>query len=605
MVGDTMLWVVVGGIVLGSIGFALAAAASGPVWDRWRARRLPPADPGGRRHGEWVLGDPKLAAQLVTALCQLRRGMRARDTALPAVAAVLVGYDRLILRLTRPASVPPFPPWRLEAGDPTGVSWVVDTGDLSQGEPGPDPYPLLTVVGSADGWTVLVDLAQPAGPVTLTGDDPYTHRLLGTVAYRLATSPWSSEARIVLVGTSREVAVPHPGRVGYVASVAEAVEHAERAGEQPLALLLGQCPTGADRLALARLATDPRRAVLVACPSGAAPAGPGLTTAQPAHPHQAAPMASHPGAAPAGRTLAATPDGRLRIGYGELAVEPFPTTPARAATTAVPPAVTAESVRTLSRPLLTEQAQDRWWPAEAEVRLLGPFEVRAPGTVPGEHWPALAPVLAMSAVRPAGVPAPVAGALLPQPDAATAAARDFHDWLGADPTGLPRLREQHGAWRLAPDVRVDLHLFRALVTAADPANERPRLATALVLIRGELFAGMPVGPVTAPTFSRHAAEIRTLAIRAVRRDAELALAAGDPVRAEWALRQGLVLLPRWEILWRMLLQFQRDHHREVIPRTVDEMVAALAAGPGRTRPEPATRKLLVRLGQAGALRAMR
>jgi hypothetical protein len=209
----------------------------------------------------------------------------------------------------------------------------------------------------------------------------------------------------------------------------------------------------------------------------------------------------------------------------------------------------------------------------------------------------------MAAVHPAGVPAAVFGELLPQPGAESVATRQLHDWLGADGTGLPRLCSRDGAWRLSPEVRVDWQVFQGLAGAGspDPEEERRRLAAALGLIRGELLSGIRFGPLARQALKDDTARIQALVVHAVHRDTELSRAAGDLARTEWAIRQGLVLLPRSQDLWRMLLQFQAEHQPEAVGPTVERMKAVLAGA----KLDPETRKLVSRLGKATARRSRR
>jgi hypothetical protein len=533
MGGSTAGWAAAAGIVLGSVGLALLAALGGPALERRRSRT--PQAHSETTYGDWDVGDPRLAAHVFTALSQLQRGLAARNLPAPDLAAVLTGYDRIILRLTRPAPVSPFPPWRLEVGDHTGRSWVVDTADLHEWEPGPIPYPMLTAVGRHGGWTLLVDLAQPSRRIALAGDDRRVGHVLADLAYGLSSNPWSRDVRIVCGGGPDELAVPEPGRVAHFRSVADSLAYAGQLADDPvagpLALLLAEPPATGEAPALDRLAADRRRAVVVAGPPEPAPAGTG---------------------------------GELSLG---------PVWPVR--DDAGPPNNDA---------------------AEVEVGVLGPLYVRAPGDVPGRHGPTLAAVVAMAAVLPAGVPAAVVAEVLLDSAAAPDAARQLHDWLGADQrTGLPHLCERDGRWRLSADTQVDCRRFQQLASDAESPGERARLATALAMIRGELLAGVRLGPATAQTLHHQLAALTEVAERAARRYAAVAVEADDPVRAEWALRQALMLLPKREALWRALLEFQLEHRRQAVERTARELVTALA---GRRRLEPATRKLLSRLRRA-------
>jgi hypothetical protein len=182
-----------------------------------------------------------------------------------------------------------------------------------------------------------------------------------------------------------------------------------------------------------------------------------------------------------------------------------------------------------------------------EVRLLGPLEVRAPGPTHGPYHTEAAALIALAAVLTAGAPASLVSELWPGPVAAAVAGR-AREWLGSDASGAPRLAERNGAWRLAADVRVDWQLFRALVNAPGSIDEAERLATALALVRGELLAGVPLPPAARQALEPHLAEIRSVVVNAVHRDVALARIADDPARADWALRQGRMLLPREQAL---------------------------------------------------------
>lgn len=188
-----------------------------------------------------------------------------------------------------------------------------------------------------------------------------------------------------------------------------------------------------------------------------------------------------------------------------------------------------------------------------EVRVLGPFEVRAPGLA-GQHREPLAALITMAAVFPMGVPQAVVGRLLPDADLLNAAAQQARGWLGTDDAGQPRLREQDGSWHLSPDVWVDWRAFRDLVAPSASDDDPRRLAEALALIRGELLAGLTLPPVAQEMLGPVVDEIRAAVVSAVEREMLLALAAADSDRAGWALRRGLLLLPREGALWRLQLQ---------------------------------------------------
>ena len=311
-----------------------------------------------------------------------------------------------------------------------------------------------------------------------------------------------------------------------------------------------------------------------------------------------------PGPLPqAGWTMTCTPtDGSSTVAGadpGSMAYHHPTAARPRPATPSALPDSWRRTIRSLPTPVLTDRERDRLWPAPVEVRMLGPLEIRAPATAPEPYRMVLTDLLVLAALHPDGAPHSLGRGLLPHPDQMSELARRVHDWLGPDDHGLPRLRPVGSAWRLSPDVRVDLRLFRALV-GADPGEETagsgaapmadpggpvgwPRLASALALLRGGLCAGTHLGPVAVQSLTQVGAEVQELVLRAVRQAADLADQAGNLADVEWALQQGLVFLPQVEGLWRSLLQFQSQHRPQAVPDTVVRMRAARAAGPGRIR----------------------
>lgn len=598
-------------LTAGSLGVAGAAGLSDRAVARLRARRSAPSPVTAPQTDEWWFGDRKLAAQLFTALCDLRQQLTARDLPLPTVAVGLAAHDRLILRLADPAPTAPLPPWRPEPGEPARRSWLVDASELRQFRPGPPAYPTLVAVGRQEQWTVLVDLGHAPGPVALAGDEEQCRRFLVTLGFGLATNPWSTEVTVVAAGFPAPVSGPGPGRIRYLGSTAEALSYVERisadqrtdrvapptSADAPTVLLLAEPPEPGHAERLTALCQQrPGRLVVVA-----------------------------PGPLPqAGWTMTCTPDGRLQVPWLGLTLDPWHTTTPlsarpRPATPSALPDSWRRTIRSLPTPVLTDRERDRLWPAPVEVRMLGPLEIRAPATAPEPYRMVLTDLLVLAALHPDGAPHSLVRGLLPHPDQMSELARRVHDWLGTDEHGLPRLRPVGSAWRLSPDVRVDLRLFRALV-GADPGEETagsgaapmadpggpvgwPRLASALALLRGGLCAGTHLGPVAVQSLTQVGAEVQELVLRAVRQAADLADQAGNLADVEWALQQGLVFLPQVEGLWRSLLQFQSQHRPQAVPDTVVRMRAARAAGPGRIRWERATVALVKRLGHLPLLRS--
>lgn len=580
----------------GSLGLAGAAGLADLVAARWRIRQQTRrAMPGlaGTRDDDWRFGDRKLAAQVFVALCDLRHQLTTQALPVPPVAVGLAAHDRLILRLAEPAAAAPPTPWRPEPGEPARRSWMVDTAQLRQFRPGPAACPALVAVGRQEQWTVLIDLGQAPGPVALAGDPAQCRRLLDTFGFGLATSPWSRQVTLLAAGFTDLLPVPTPGRIRYLDSPADVLSHLAggMAGmdDSPLVVLLAEPPDPTTGEQLAKLCRQrPGRLVVLGPPPLPQP----------------------------GWNLTITPQGELQLPWLGLTLEPLHTplsTSARRQPTTPPalPSTWRTAIRDLSAPVLTDRDRDRIWPAPVEVRVLGPLEIRAPGTVSAPYRAMLTDLLVLAALHPDGVPNSLVTALLPAPEAGAELARRLHDWLGPDEQGLPRLRSDGQIWRLSADVRVDLRLFRALT--ADQTVGWPQLASALALIRGELCAGANLGPVAARCLSRAAAEVHPLILRAVRQAADLADQHGQMTNVEWTLRRGLACMPQVEGLWRSLLQFQAQHRPQAVATTIDQMLTTLSRPSaardqstrrrGRSQLERATVTLLNQLGYRQALRS--
>jgi len=107
-------------------------------------------------------------------------------------------------------------------------------------------------------------------------------------------------------------------------------------------------------------------------------------------------------------------------------------------------------------------------------------------------------------------------------------------------------------------VRVDWLLFRELVAAVEPHNEHARLMSALAMIRGPLPE-----PVLGDVDAAMAAMIHEVAVSTVRRVA-LASATGDIEHVEWAIRQGLTLIPGAPALQQELARLGRGADSRVL-----------------------------------------
>ena len=140
----------------------------------------------------------------------------------------------------------------------------------------------------------------------------------------------------------------------------------------------------------------------------------------------------------------------------------------------------------------------------AEVTVLGPVSVRAPGEIEPGMLPLATEVVVYLATHPAGMqPNVLARAIWPQgvaDETRHAVLDEVAYWLGTDGIGRPHLAaDASGRLRLGSGVRVDWHVFLTLIAQAGraagpggkpgPAAEAAKLAQALSLVQGHFLAG--------------------------------------------------------------------------------------------------------------------
>ncbi|WP_242903190.1 BTAD domain-containing putative transcriptional regulator [Actinomadura terrae] len=551
------------------------------------------------------LGADASAARLLDlGLRHLSKSMAAGGRALPTVYGVHLGVESLDLWIAPADPNPPAPwqafddgqVWRLravdldavEASDPAGA------GDVLA------PYPGLVSIGTNDNGRILVDLEAAHGLIALRGPADTRRAALAAIALELATNRWSDHMRITLVGFGTEfgegMAEIAPDRIRAVPNLADAMPELEGRTEevrQALAasgvdsVLTGRCrgvfgeawmphylimadpPTEqeADRLvALARTGTRMAAGYIV----------PGEVQ---------------------GATWTWDIDAAGRLHAGVLGFQ--------VAAQLVPEEhyhAVFELFRTAGRldaVPLPEPAGGEEPPAEqqssAQVRLLGPIEVEAPGPMDEDRRALCTEILVYLAAHPNGVhPTVLSGAIWPR--GVTAAVRDasvarVSDWLGRDTRGRPNLYyDDRGRIKLGSEVRVDLAVFRWLVwrSAAEPASEAAYMSYALDLVRGPLLADRPRGRYS--WLASHDLEYEAAArvVDVAHRLVVLRLDEGDPHGAVAAARAGLRLAPDDEGLWRDLLRATHASGDVTqIGVIVDEMRSRIAHDPmfGQLQPE--------------------
>jgi len=120
--------------------------------------------------------------------------------------------------------------------------------------------------------------------------------------------------------------------------------------------------------------------------------------------------------------------------------------------------------------------------------------------------------------------------------------------LGSTATGEDHLPRSHGRLALGPGVSTDWDKFCRLSASVDPTAWQ----RALALIRGRPFEGLR--STDWAVFSHVQANIESLVVDVAARSAEHCMSEGDPVRAEWAARQGLLVSAYDERLYRVLMR---------------------------------------------------
>ncbi|MEJ7833263.1 MAG: LysM peptidoglycan-binding domain-containing protein [Nocardioides sp.] len=151
----------------------------------------------------------------------LRRlaGRRAQDGhPMPAVAAVELNEDNLVLHLTDPIDLDT--PWE---GTADGMHWRCGT-DADRDDLGPAveelidqpaPYPMLVTIGSSDDGDVWLLNCEELAAVTITGDATYGRDFARYLAAELAMNPWSEGNVVDCIGIAEEVAPMERDRIRF------------------------------------------------------------------------------------------------------------------------------------------------------------------------------------------------------------------------------------------------------------------------------------------------------------------------------------------------------------------------------------------------------
>ena len=510
------------------------------------------------------LGEDEASAQMLDAgLRYLGYALEAAGRTPPTVFAVHVGDENLDLWVS-PASHDAPAPW-YPVGD--GQVWrlaLVDAPRLDLGQVSvPAPYPGLVSIGTDATGRVLVDVEAARGVIAVTGPGELVADALCAMAAELATSIWSDEMHLTVVGADEDLAVFAPDRVNLAGSLAEALFDLEAHADEVMDALAA---SGAESAPAGRVQGEyleawvPHYLISLVPPSDAER---DRLRALARNGHAGAAAYLVPGDMPgAAWTWAVTPGGRLsapQLGL-DVAAQLIPQQQQAAMVELFESADDLEGVTMSAPPVDLAPAQHLIPDAEAavEVTLLGPVSVRTCGEIEPGRLPLATEIVVYLATHPGGVhPNVLTAAIWPRgvtEEVRDAALARVEAWLGSDGIGRPHLAaDASGRLRLGSGVKVDWQVFCTLIGQAASGREEDRLAQAMSLVTGPFLAGTERGRYAWIVTDGLEYEVAARVGDAAHRLSELRLASEDPVGAMEAARAGMRLVPGDELLWRDLL----------------------------------------------------
>jgi hypothetical protein len=592
----------------------IAALARLRVIQRRRRRpgQRPPRPLAELLHAEAqlrVLAEPDNREFLDLALRTLAHLCAAAGTStdrprLPDIIGARLSAHRLELFLAEPATCAPRP----FVASADGATWSVPqharlpltaeaSGDVLA------PFPGLVPLGHDEAGLVLLDL-EALGSIAITGPREDALAVLRWAAAELAVNGWSDYLHATLVGFGAELRSLDPERLTHAETLTDRLlghvqamllPPARRTGEDvldsrlretgegcsPEFLLLAEPPTGAQAERLRRLLGDEGRSGLAVLAVGDWPAARTTLHVQPegtiaipplgltVHANRLAPDAT--------RTVAdlltsARADPRDHDPTPQDAASADTETPRHPASTAqqagpspgisAPPQPTHSPARDELDAAVTAYL-DESDATVARVGIIGPPQLRASGPVDSNRVTVSTELIAYLATHGRRVDKPAELDLALWPDRAvrlstrSEAVARARKWLGDDADGTPHLPHGYGGeLRLGPGVLLDWDLLRRLAARglATGADGRDDLATALRLVRGKPFEGVPPGRYRwlAETFLEQ--DIPAAVVDAAHGLARLCLDAGDPAGAREAARIAQLVDRYDERPWRDLLE---------------------------------------------------
>jgi hypothetical protein len=566
------------------------------LWRRAFGQRVAAPD-GAAAMAESALrigADEPSVRLLDVGLRQLSQALASQDKALPTVFAAHIGAENLDLWVA-PADPGPPAPWTAADG---GAVWrlplaAVTEAALDGANRVLAPYPGLVSIGTNETGRILVDLEVAHGLVAVRGPHRMVQAALAALAVELATSRWSDQMRITLVGFGEELAMVAPDRVTAVATLDEALPELQaRVAEVEQAL----AETGRDSVLTGRSQTADAQTwaphyLIMATPPTPTQRERLLTLARSRH-RTALGFVVAGDIRGATWTWEVTEDGRLKadvLGF-DLTAQLLPADQYGAVVELFRLAAQDHGVD------LTDPSDDGAPAAQlvpgvrmpVEIGLLGPVTIEAPGPVDGPRQALSTDLVVYLATHPGGVhPNVLTGAIWPR--GVTSGVRDaalarVQAWLGPDDMGRPNLvTDAGGRLRLGSHVRVDWLVFRALLGQAGHAAERgdtdeeaATLDRALGLVRGQILDGRDPSRYAWLGTDSFEYEATALIADAAHRLSALRLMAGDAEGAMAAARAGLRLAFNDEMLWRGLLLGASATGQEHVLRAVVGEVSARA-----------------------------
>lgn len=583
--------------------------------------------------GGWLGGIGLLAAGVLGALALHRRrsaGRRPGDDARDVEADLRVAastdrvdrFDHVLRTLTRQcrdAGVNPPPayaalvdsesvelllaPARPEAVDgwealDSGRRWRTTAAVDGPRPSDAVPYPAMVALGvDPDGRDVLIDLESAGGIVAVTGDPGVAEQVAAAVAVQAATAPWSDVVQVTASDLPDGIADVGDDRLR-VADLAGELDGFERqiAGWRDSVLTgrMGRRGATASHVVVSGRVPSPDVAERLGALMGAGRQAFSVLVA-----------GEHPGAR---WRLQVDDSGTLTLPLLGLTLDANRVTAAQVEAVAElfsaarEPDRPDDGDRVAIPPTSRDHDDADWTTASQRVAVLGRVAVQGGGALADERLDLTTELVTYLAMHPEGVhPTVLAGAVWPRgvtADVRDAGIRRAREWMGSDPDGSHRVREDaEGRLSLAPSVVCDWDCARNLLLrsrrASSPRAEIDLLRRGLKMARGESFAGTPRGRYAWVVREDLPRTVTRVLVDASVRLAELLSGQDDAAGASTAAEAGLRVSPAHQGLWRALL---RSRHEESgvagVRRTLDEMGEALDAVPLEAETEALVNELM-------------